>query len=191
MAGFRKEKDSDDSGHAVSAGQCRRLEDAIAKLQNFDMRCSDRTNGSYHFFMADASGKSAAVEYIYDGEGGLPNTFEPLRDARYVTNFYISPKMAKHPYGPESKHGLDRYNTLRDTLAKYGNILDESKAMELHNAASQKKNPKKLTSNTQWSVVYNLTDRTAEVCTLRNYGKDKTWKFGIGTKSGTDGQTAF
>lgn len=99
--------------------------------------------------------------------------------------------MAKHPYGPESKHGLDRYNTLRDTLAKYGNILDESKAMELLNAASQKKNPKKLTSNTQWSVVYNLTDRTAEVCTLRNYGKDKTWKFGIGTKSGTDGQTAF
>ncbi len=70
------------------------VEDAISKLQEFDMRCSDRTNGSYHFFMADASGKSAVIEYIYDGEGSLPNTFEPLRDAKYVTNFYISPKMA-------------------------------------------------------------------------------------------------
>lgn len=155
------------------------VEDAIAKLQKFDMRCSDRTNGSYHFFMADASGKSATVEYIYDGDGSLPNTFEPLRDSRYVTNFYISPKMKGHKYGPESKRGLDRYETLRDTLAKYDNILDEAKAMELLNAASQKKNPEKLTSNTQWSVVYNLTDRTAKVCTLRNYDDEKTWSFSV------------
>ena len=155
------------------------VEDAIAKLQEFDMRCSDRTNGSYHFFMADASGKSATVEYIYDGEGSLPNTFEPLRGSRYVTNFYISPKMAGHQYGPESKHGLDRYETLRDTLAKYDNTLDEAKAMELLNAASQEKNPKKLTSNTQWSVVYNLTDRSAKICTLRNYDEEKTWSFSV------------
>lgn len=155
------------------------VEDAIAKLQEFDMRCSDRTNGSYHFFMADASGKSATVEYIYDGEGSLPNTFEPLRGSRYVTNFYISPKMAGHQYGPGSKHGLDRYETLRDTLAKYDNTLDEAKAMELLNAASQEKNPKKLTSNTQWSVVYNLTDRSAKICTLRNYDADKTWSFSV------------
>lgn len=155
------------------------VDDAIAKLQEFDMRCSDRTNGSYHFFMADASGKSATVEYIYDGEGSLPNTFEPLRDSRFVTNFYISPKMADHQYGPESKHGLDRYEKLRDTLAKYNNVLAETKAMELLSAASQAKKPEKLTSNTQWSIVYNLTDRTAKVCTLRNYEEDKTWSFSV------------
>lgn len=156
------------------------VEDAIAKLQKFDMRCSDRTNGSYHFFMADASGKSATVEYIYDGEGSLPNTFEPLRDSRYVTNFYISPKMADHKYGPKSRHGLDRFNHLRDTLAKYNNVFpSEANAMELLSVASQKKNPEKLTSNTQWSIVYNLTDRTAKVCTLRNYEEGKTWSFSV------------
>lgn len=155
------------------------VEDAISKLQEFDMRCSDRTNGSYHFFMADASGKSAVIEYIYDGEGSLPNTFEPLRDARYVTNFYISPKMADHQYGPKSNHGLDRFETLRDTLTKYDNILTEAQAMELLSAASQAKNPEKLTSNTQWSIVYNLTDHTAKVCTLRNYSEDKTWSFSV------------
>lgn len=155
------------------------VEDAIAKLQQFDMRCSDRTNGSYHFFMADADGKSATVEYIYDGEGSLPNTFVALRDSKYVTNFYIAPEMSKHKYGPESKKGLDRYETMRDTLAKYNNILDEAKAMELLNAASQKKNPEKITSNTQWSIVYNLTDRTAKVCTLRNYDSEKTWSFSV------------
>lgn len=156
------------------------VEDAIAKLQEFDMRCSDRTNGSYHFFMADASGKSATVEYIYDGEGSLPNTFEPLRDSNYVTNFYISPKMVNHKYGPGSLHGLDRYNHLRDTLAKYNNVFpSEDNAMVLLSAASQKKNPERLTSNTQWSIVYNLTDRTAKVCTLRNYGDDKTWSFSV------------
>ena len=153
------------------------VNDAIAKLQEYDMNATFNDAGNYHFFLADAAGNSAIVEYVYVGDEENPNTFDALVGERYVTNFYVSPKMADHEYGGKSDHGRDRYNKLRDRLVDTGGLLSEVEAMALLSDVSQPKNPEKLTSNTQWSVVYNLTDLTAEVCTLRNY--DKSWKFNL------------
>jgi hypothetical protein len=153
------------------------VNDAIAKLQKYDMNATFDNAGNYHFFLADAAGNSAIVEYVYVGDEENPNTFDALVGERYVTNFYVSPKMADHEYGGKSDHGRDRYNKLRDRLVDTGGLLSEVEAMALLSDVSQPKNPEKLTSNTQWSVVYNLTDLTAEVCTLRNY--DKSWKFNL------------
>ena len=94
-----------------------------------------------------------------------------------MTNFYVSPKMANHKYGGLSDHGRNRYNILADSLAVHNNIVTETQAMTILYKASQPKDPKVLTSNTQWSVVYNLTDLTAKVCMYMDY--DKTWAFDL------------
>ena len=153
------------------------VDEAIEKLGNFDMNATFDNAGNYHFFLTDAEGNSAVVEYVYEGDGKNPNTYDPLKGERYVTNFYVSPKMAQHEYGGLSDHGRDRYDKIADSLKVHGNILTEAEAMATLNAASQPKNPERLTSNTQWSVVYNLTDRTAKVCTLRDY--KRTWEFAL------------
>ena len=153
------------------------VEDAIDKLSEFDMNCTFNDAGNYHFFIADAAGNSAVVEYVYVGDEKNPNTFDPLVGERYVTNFYVSPKMANHKYGGLSDHGRNRYNILADSLAVHNNIVTETQAMTILYKASQPKDPKVLTSNTQWSVVYNLTDLTAKVCMYMDY--DKTWAFDL------------
>ena len=153
--------------------------DAVAKLKEFDMQVPMENMGNYHFFLADAEGNSAVVEYVFQPGEELPNTLDVV-DTRYVTNFYVSPKMAEHEYGGKSNHGRDRYDILGNALKDNDGVLTEEQAMSVLSAASQPKNPEKLTSNTQWSVVYNLTDKTATVSTLRNY--DKIWSFDLDQK---------
>ncbi len=153
------------------------VEDAIAKLGEFDMNSTFDNAGNYHFFIADAAGNSAIIEYVYEGDGKYPNTFDPLVGERYVTNFYVSPKMANHKYGGLSDHGRNRYNIMADSLAVHNNIVTETQAMSILNKASQPKDAKVLTSNTQWSIVYNLTDLTAKVSMFMNY--DKVWTFDL------------
>ncbi len=156
------------------------VEDAVSKLKEFDMQVPSADEGNYHFFLADAEGNSAVVEYVFQPGDELPNTMDVVDGARYVTNFYISPKMSGHEYGGKSNHGRDRYDILGNALKDNGNVLTEAEAMKTLEAASQARNPEKLTSNTQWSIVYNLTDRTASVSTLRNYGR--SWSFGLDQK---------
>lgn len=156
------------------------VNEAVAKLKEFDMQVPAADQGNYHFFLADAEGNSAVVEYVFQPGDELPNTLDVVDGARYVTNFYISPKMANHEYGGKSNHGRDRYDILGNALKDNANVLTKEQAMSVLEAASQPKNPLKLTSNTQWSIVYDLTTRTATVCTLRNY--DRSWSFSLDMK---------
>ena len=153
------------------------VNEAVAKLKEFDMQVPAAGLGNYHFFLADAEGNSAVVEYVFQPGDELPNTMDVVDGARYVTNFYISPKMADHEYGGKSNHGRDRYDILGNALKDNANVLTKEQAMSVLEAASQPKNPLKLTSNTQWSIVYDLTARTATVCPLRNY--DRSWSFSL------------
>ena len=52
-------------------------------------------------------------------------------------------------------------------------------------AAAQEPNPEDITSNTQWSVVFNNTDLTAEVCLRRNW--DDKFEFAISDIPGRRG----
>ena len=65
--------------------------------------CMDKDpRASYHFFMADAKGNYAIVEYVDSDIKVNPSKMEVLTGAdtlRYVTNFYVSPTMKNTPYG--------------------------------------------------------------------------------------------
>ena len=130
---------------------------------------------TYHYFMADATGDFAIVEYSYDGTATYVNPdkmeyFQGDDAYRYLTNFYVSDTMKDRPEGKNnSTHGLDRYNTLKNTLYHTGYQLSEEEAMQLLFYVSQAPT-EDFTSQTQWSSLYNLSDRSLTLAILREYG---------------------
>lgn len=130
------------------------VEEAIALLENADMHAS--ANSSYHFQIADASGNSVVIEYI-------DNKIRVIRkesdENQALTNFLIS----EERYG--SGKGQDRYEVLMNTLNQKQGILSEQEAMDLLQAVSQDKiNEAGGVTATQWSVVYNNTQKTMMIC---------------------------
>ena len=99
----------------------------------------------------------------------LPNTREVI-EKRYASNFYVSETMACSDKGPKlSNHGKTRYDMMEFVLKQNSNQLSEEGAMNLLNGVSQAETPGNPTSHTQWSVVYNLSQRKATVCVNRDY----------------------
>ena len=157
------------------------VKEATAMLENYNM-CMDTDTASYHFFMADATGDYAIVEYTGDNVNiNNPENMEVLRDndtLRCVTNFYVSPTMLETEFGGYSSHGRDRYNKLRAGLLKYNYNVTPSQALELLKIVAQGPNDDKgSTGFTQWSQVYNLTKRRLTLNLTREW--DKTFEFGI------------
>ena len=157
------------------------VKEATAMLDKYNM-CMDRDTASYHFFMADATGDYAIVEYTgKDVNIKNPTNMETLWQndtLRCVTNFYVSPTMLNTEFGGDSHHGRDRYNNLRAGLLKHNYNLTSSQALELLKVVAQ--GPEGSTSSTgytQWSEVFNLTKRRLTMNILREW--DKTFEFGI------------
>ena len=157
------------------------VKEATAMLEKYNM-CMDTDTASYHFFMADATGDYAIVEYTgKDVNINNPENMEVLRDndtLRCVTNFYVSPTMVKTEFGGYSNHGRKRYKDLRDGLLKYNYNMTPSQALELLKIVAQgPEGSKSSTGYTQWSEVYNLTKRRLTLNLTREW--DKTFEFGI------------
>lgn len=176
------------------------VDEAAEMLKKFDLHVP-AGNGNYHYYMADATGRHAVVEYIYDEEHRsaefiddeiydeqgkemgnkyptiLPNTLEILYDYPCVSNFYVSPSMECSEKGPtKSQHGKTRYDIMDFVIKQNGNCLTEERAMNLLDDVSQAENPTKVTSHTQWSVVYNLSQRKATVCVNRDFDRKFTFQ---------------
>ena len=125
------------------------------------VRAADKTN--YHFLLSDASGRSVVLEYVReDGIKGKGRWVMQALDERYVTNFYLAEGW-REVIRPDK-----RYATLQKTLDEKKNVLTETEAMDLLRAVSQKPE-RKGDVRTQWSVVYNLSRRTATICPGGDY----------------------
>ena len=157
------------------------VKEATEMLKNYNMHMDTDSTASYHFFMADATGDFAIVEYTNSDVNQHPDTMEILTgdDAmRYVTNFYRSPTMADTPHGiNHSQHGLTRYERLRDMLKANGYTLTPDKAMELLRNVSQGPDDSQLSTGfTQWSEVFNLSKKELRLSILREWDKTFTFK---------------
>jgi len=154
------------------------VEQALALARTYNLSMKTPASGNLHFFIADATGDYAILEYSYADaasvDGTLPNVMKVFRGKdcdRYVTNFYVDPDLAEHPtLGPLGKHGLWRYDTLKVNLTKYNNKLSDEQAMNLLKAVSQDSHPGENTSHTQWSALYNLTRKKVDISLLQEYG---------------------
>lgn len=56
-----------------------------------------------------------------------------------------------------------RYNAMLDVLAADENAVDMNAAWKTLQAAAQEPDPKDITSNTQWSNIFNNIEGTAEI----------------------------
>lgn len=135
------------------------VDEALVLLDNYNMFANGKEPaGSYHFLLGEKTGKSVVLEYIpVKGKW----TAAPL-DAHCVTNFYLHPDL----YG--IGHGHDRFDKTQHTLRSHNNIVTEEEAMGILQSVAQAPSERK-TSNTQWSVVYNLTKGTYMLSVGRDY----------------------
>lgn len=145
------------------------VDQAIEMAKQYDMH--DSASSSFHYMLADASGKSAVLEYI----GGKDAT-DTQADKRKLVVHYNDPKQTHKGQVvtnfilqdgyydfDKDKKGLDRYQLLSQQLdAKQYKLQNEEEAMDLLEKVSRRhwKNddPNTITAH---SVVYNLRRKSA------------------------------
>jgi hypothetical protein len=138
--------------------------EAVGLLGRYDMHAM--SGRDYHFFINDASGDSVVVEY---------DLLDPAREmmvtpVREITNYYalyadqVKPNQINDAFG----HGKERALAIAAILDKGAVTVDT--AWAALQASSQVPNPEDITSNTQWSVLYDNTNQTAQCVQRRHWG---------------------
>ena len=139
--------------------------EAVELLSKYDMFAS--SGRDYHFYITDASGDGRVLEYDCN-DLARPLTVTPSRS---VTNFFVMykdnvlPNQRNGVYG----HGRERYDAIEEILDANAGSIDREIAWQALQAASQAPNPKDVTSNTQWSILYDNTALTAEAVIRRDW----------------------
>lgn len=157
---------------------CSTVAQAIDFFKKYNMHMTTAATCSLHYMLADANGDYAIVEWSFPDpmhvdKNTVPDYFVTMQDdtSRYVTNFYVDPRLKNCIYGGKSDHGRDRYNIMRNTLQFHSYTLTEEQAISLLQSVSQDPDPQKHTSHTQWSNLYNLSNRSVKTALLQEFGK--------------------
>lgn len=123
------------------------VEEAVEIASSYDLH--DSANTSYHYMVADSTGKSAILEWtngtdltdndgsqrtlkvIYNDQDSNIGEREAASDYQLITNFILQP--GYYDDSPaEEKKGADRYDRLYEELQKTDALLpDEQAAMDL------------------------------------------------------------
>lgn len=140
------------------------IDEAVNLLRQYNIYFSGDV--SCHFLIADASGKSVLVEYF---DGGL-QVVEADTEYQIASNFiaYNGVNIG------EGFNEFERYDTVETLLTQNNNVVTMQECEDLLNEIGiMYKGIDKL----QWSVVYNLTDRTGRIWPFR--ASDKAWDFKV------------
>ena len=151
------------------------VEEAVEIAESYDLH--DSAGTSYHYMVADASGKSAILEWVGDTDltdndsssRHLVVTYheadshigpaEASSDYQWITNFIIQPDYYEND---SKKPGYDRYVRIGEELtASNGVVADEAAAMDILAIVGRRDwNNDDNNGCTVHSAVYNLTDKT-------------------------------
>lgn len=173
------------------------LDEAIEIAKSYDLH--DSANTSYHYMIADASGRSAILEWVneydVDDNDGSKRTLkvtyndkdeyigerEGNSDYQVVTNFIVQPGYYDKSRD-EDKKGNDRYDALYQALDKTkGIVKDEQEAMDILSIVGRR-SWKNDDGNgcTVHSVIYNMTDKSVTWIPNENYNdKNAVYKFSL------------
>ena len=77
----------------------------------------------------------------------------------------VKPHQHNDPYG----HGRERYDSIEAVLTATGDSATEETAWQAVKASSQEPKEGDITSNTQWSIVYDNTELTAGIALRRDW----------------------
>lgn len=146
------------------------VDEAVSMMKKYDMH--DTGNACYHYQISDADGKSVIVEYV----NNKMHVLYPKASYQACTNFYQTPG-AKYNLGM----GQDRYNIVMTGLKKNNGVVTEKDGMNLLNAAKLTRYLDKEDGkvyDTQWSAIYNNTQKTVDVCIGQKY--NQVYHFPVG-----------
>ena len=166
------------------------LDEAIEIARAYDMH--DSAGTSYHYMVADASGRSAIFEWVaamdaadtdgsarqlvitYNDQDAQIGENEGASDAQWVTNFVIQPGYYD---SEEDQKGLDRYRHIEGQLmAADGVLADGRAAMDVLASVGRRSwNHGRGEHLTIHSAVYNLTDKTVVWVPNENYNDPEAW----------------
>lgn len=166
------------------------VEKAVELVSQYDLHDSAQT--SYHYMVADATGKSAILEWVngtdktdnngkerklvvtYNDKDDSIGSNEAEADYQWITNFITQPNYYETD---EDKPGFDRYNIIYNALKTTNGILkDEGTAMQILQSVGQRYYKEGHDGCTVHSVVYNLTKKTSYFIPNENYD-DESAKF--------------
>lgn len=171
------------------------VEEAVEIASSYDLHDSAKT--SYHYMVADASGRSAVLEWVgetnrtdtdgskrelvvtYNDDDSHIGEAEAASDFQWVTNFILQPGYYE---ADGEKKGHDRYQRIGEELARTdGVVADEKAAMDILSIVGRRTwNNDDGNGCTVHSVVYNLTDKSALWVPNEHYDeKGATYRFDL------------
>lgn len=177
------------------------VDEAVELIKQYNLH--DSANTSFHYMVADATGKSAILEWLpKDGTDATDNDgaarelvvtyntdgmYDGLRNGsefeyQWVTNFIVNGQDSYYENN-DAKPGYGRYDHIYTRLnATNGVVADEAAAMRILSEVGQR------TFNggggcTVHSAVYNLTQKTVLWVSNENYG-DKSAMFRYSFETG-------
>ena len=123
------------------------VDEAVALLENYDMHSV--IGFAHHFAIADASGKSVAVEWV--------DNKMYVSEAKVLTNFYVTESPKKGQGCPPTS-----YNSLKELGDKNNWILDANQIRD---------GLKDVKYKTTWSCVYEPSDKRITYYLRENFDK--------------------
>jgi len=162
------------------------VDEAVEIARSYDLH--DSAGTSYHYMVADASGRSVILEWVgsddagdndgsarelvvhYSDDDGYVGQWEAESSFQWITNFVVNPGYYDQS-APSEKKGFDRYERIYQELNAVGGVVaDEKAAMDILAIVGRRTwNNDDGNGCTVHSVVYNLTDRTAMWVPNENY----------------------
>ena len=139
------------------------IREALTLLEDIDMNSDP--GAAYHFALADASGRSVAVEYV-DNEMMVTET-------PFVTNHYLCEKKFQAGlYENDHRHEklMEQYNTA-------GGVMDAAQLTKTIASVTQLPKEGAVVGGTLWTAVMDLTHPSVTYYSLRNFDKPFHFEF--------------
>jgi hypothetical protein len=137
--------------------QARTVDEAIAVFGRYNVEF-EPGEPALHYLIADATGRSAAVEFV----DGRVRVIPGAGDWHDMVNFVLSGA------GEDVRRADDRYSAIAERMRTTGGSLDPDQAMDLLSKVAQ--------THTRWSAVYELEHRIVHVTLDRQYAKRHTFR---------------
>ena len=171
------------------------VDEAVELVKKYDLH--DSANTSFHYMVADSTGKSAILEWVnatdetdtdgtkrelkvyYNTDDTILGETEDANKFQYITNFIVTPDY----YSDEKDmKGLDRYNAIESKINPDGSntegIISAETAMDVLELVGRRKwdasnGESDKNTITVWSALYNLTDKTVAWVSNEEFGNEK------------------
>ncbi len=165
---------------------CATVDEAIALASKYNM--VNILAHDFHLFLTDANGKYVVLEWRYNEMQvvytdaatncyvGFDDGEDALRDDGTIKEVFEKPDDIPDRYHYGYGHGFDRLTVMIRSLMwatesedPYYTQMSDERAMDVLSEISQEYDAESSTSCTQYSVVYNNTKRTFDICAVRDY----------------------